>query len=87
MCKTVIKKSTIRFDLENTLHRQAYEILVSRNCFKYKTIADYIAPAVIEYAKLDEEKTLLEKLDKQKLIWEILKELEERTVRKQEPGI
>lgn len=85
----MVKKMMIRFNLEDEQHRLAYEILVGRNRCRYKALADYVVPSVIEYAKHAEEKKslLLSEQDKEQMVKEILRELERKNQLSHEPGI
>ena len=85
----MVKKMMIRFNMEDEQHRLAYEILVGRNRCRYKALADYVVPAVIEYAKHAEEKKslLLSEQDKEQMVKEILRELERKNQLPHEPGI
>lgn len=85
----MIKKMTIRFNLEDEQHRRAVEILAVRNRSIYRSMADYIVPAVIEYADQNEQirTRQLSGQDMKQMVREILLELEGRNDPPQEPGI
>lgn len=86
---SVIKKLTVRFQMDNANHRQAYETLVERNHHRYRAYADYIAPAVIAYAMQEEEgrKVTLAERYKKEIVDEILQVLKPKDKKEQEPGI
>lgn len=85
----MIKKMTIRFNLEDEQHLRAVEILAVRNRSRYRSMADYIVPAVIEYADQNEQirTRQLSGQDMKQMVREILLELEGRNDPPQEPGI
>ena len=85
----MIKKMTIRFNLEDEQHRRAVEILAVRNRSRYRSMADYIVPALIEYADQNEQVRTwqLSGKDMKQIVKEILFELERRNDPPQEPGI
>lgn len=85
----MIKKVTIRFNLDDEQHRSAYEILAERNRCRYKSFADYVVPAVIQFADQAEDRksAVLSELDRQLVIKEILNELDEKSRQMHEPGI
>lgn len=85
----MIKKATIRFDLNQPEQREAYEILAGRNCYRYSTYADYIAPAVIAFAHQEEsaKKLGLTEQDRKEIVNEILQTLQKQDKASQEPGI
>lgn len=85
----MIKKMTIRFNLEDEQQRRAVEILALRNRNRYRSMADYIVPAVIEYADQNEQVRTrqLSGQDVKLMVREILLELEGRNDPPQEPGI
>ena len=85
----MVKKMMIRFNMEDEQHRLAYEILVGRNRCRYKALADYVVPSVIEYAKnaKEQKSLLLSEQDKEQMVKEILRELERKNQLSHEPGI
>lgn len=85
----MIKKMTIRLELEDEQHRTAYEILMARNRHKYRAFADYIVPAVIDFNEREEKNNRMKftENEKQQIIAEILQELNARQKEKQEPAV
>lgn len=85
----MIKKVTIRFKLDQPEHREAYEILVARNRYRYSTYADYIVAALIAYAHQGDvaNKVELTEKDKAEIVNEILQTLNKNGNVFQEPGI
>lgn len=85
----MIKKVTIRFELDQPEQREAYEILVGRNRHRYRAYVDYIVPAVIAYArqKKEKENVALTEQERALIVNEILQTLQKQDKVYQEPGI
>lgn len=85
----MIKKVTIRLNLDQPDQRETYEILAGRNCYRYRTYADYIVQAVIKYAHREEAEKILEltERDRKEIVKEILHTLHKQDKASQEPGI
>lgn len=85
----MIKKITIRVDMDDEQHRQAMEILKGRNKSKHKSMTEYIVSAIIEFEKLSgkTQPMQLSEQDKQQIIKEVLQGLDEKRGMWREPGI
>lgn len=85
----MVKKMLVRFNLDDEQHRKAVEILTIRSRVKYRSLADYIVPAVLEYASKNESESSVQISEQTKsaVIAEIIRELEKRNYKLSEPGI
>ena len=72
------KKITLRFDMENNLHRRVYEKIQERDRNTHKSITDYVCATVIAYDTDMQEKTHISGEDRQRLcqdLRDILREM------------
>lgn len=49
MTTQMIKKMTLRFYMDNPLHRKAWELLMNRNQKEFKSVTDFIANSMVFY--------------------------------------
>ena len=85
----MIKKLTVRLDLDKEDHQLAYELLTVRDRKKYRSFADYIVPAVLRYQQQNGQigYRFLSEQEKQQLLLEIFQELKKEKEKRYEPGI